>query len=107
MSYAKLLKHIALGSDHPRHRHASLILRGGALLSSATNAGGRHAEVRALMKLWPNKRKGTTVVNIRITAAGAVGISRPCSRCMAVLKEAGVRSVVYTDRKGQWAQEKI
>lgn len=91
----KLLKKIAARSDHDQFKHATLVLKGGAVISFGTNLGKRHSEVVALSKIWPNKRKGCRIVNVRIRRDGSYGNSRPCNKCMKFLKENGIKTVSY------------
>lgn len=92
----RLLKKIASKSDHEQFRHATIVLKGGAVISYGTNLGKRHSEVVALSKIWPNKRKGCRIINVRIRRDGSYGNSKPCPKCMAFLKENGIISVAYT-----------
>lgn len=91
-----LLKRVALRSDHDQFKHATIVLRGGAVVSYGTNLGKRHSEVVALNKIWPNKRVGCTVVNIRIIKDGSFGNSKPCERCEKYLKKNGIKKVSYS-----------
>lgn len=96
----RLARRVAERSTHPHHRHASIVLRGGAVVATGYNHDDRHAEIVALSKLWPSKRKGTTVMNLRLTNAGTVGLAKPCGECLAFLLESGVESVKWTTRTG-------
>ena len=92
-----LLKKLSKKSDHKSYKHATLIMKGGALLSVGYNHGELHSEVVAIKKLWPNKRLGTTVINIRTKKDGSIGNSYPCQDCLHLLKTAGVKKlIVYT-----------
>lgn len=82
-------------SDHQQFKHAAIVLKGGAVLAFGFNHEKVHAEVNALKKLWPNKRKGTTVISLRFTKSG-FGNSRPCPHCSKFMKENGVKKFVYT-----------
>lgn len=94
MNLEKLARKIAARSPHPLHRHATIVIRGGAVISTGYNHDGIHAEIVALNKLWPSKRRGVTIVNIRITRAGSIGNSAPCEACAERIKRDGVRKVV-------------
>lgn len=91
----KLLSRIAKKSPK-RERHASIVMRGGAVLAHGFNHDGRHAEVAALSKLWPSERRGTTVISFRLTPAGAEGIAFPCEKCQQFIRAAGVKKVVFS-----------
>lgn len=91
---------LALVSPHPRFKHAALVLRGGALLAQGYNHDGRHAEVVALSKLWPSKRRGTTLLSLRMGPEG-LAMARPCAECARFLADAGVERVYFSNRAGE------
>lgn len=82
-------------SDHQQFKHAAIVLKGGAVLAFGFNHEKVHAEVNALKKLWPNKRKGTHVISLRFTKTG-MGNSAPCDKCQKFMKENGIEKVTYT-----------
>lgn len=102
MSLAKAIK-IAKQSNQ-RFRHATLIIRGGAILAAACNTAERHAEDRAIRQLWPTYARGSTVINIRLTRRG-FACARPCIECMALLRKERVRKIIYTDESGSFVTE--
>lgn len=81
-------------------RHATAVLRGGSIIALGVNTATRHAEESALKKLWPSKRRGTSLLNLRLKPSGMIGDSRPCLRCREFAKQAGVSSIFYTDDDG-------
>lgn len=87
-------------SDHRVYFHGVAVVRGGSIVTFSSNYRRIHAEVRALSKLWPNKRKGTKVWSIRITPGGKLACAKPCSNCEKYLREQGVKSVFYTTTSG-------
>jgi deoxycytidylate deaminase len=88
-------------SNHKQHKHAVLIYRGGALVATGYNHEDIHAEQVALGKLWPDHRVGTRVVSIRMRKNGELGMAKPCPKCEAMLREAGVKSVMFSNYDGQ------
>ncbi len=107
-SFKKLLLKALVRSEHRQYRHVTLVLKGGAVLAHGYNRGHRHSEVNALSHLWPNKRKGVSILNVMFRKNGEMGIARPCEGCWAYLKEQGVVKVTYyNDRKGAWESERI
>lgn len=92
---------LASKSRHASHRHSAMVYRGGNLVSSGVNHDSVHAEVQALKKLWPNHRIDTTVVTIRMTKGGRLGMAKPCPICEAYMRGAGVKKVIYSDASGQ------
>lgn len=79
-----------------RHKHATLVIKGGAILAIGYNHDKTHSEIAALNKLWPSKRVGTTIINVRINKRNQLVNSAPCDNCMKYLKKHGVRKVKYT-----------
>lgn len=92
---------LAALSTHPKYFHSALVIKGGAILAYGYNHDGRHAEVVALSKLWPNKRKGVTVLSLRLSVEGGLAMAKPCAKCAAFLAENGVRRVYYSTREGE------
>lgn len=92
------LKRVASKSPHPKNQHATLVFKGGALVAQGFNHDGIHAEVVALRKLWPSKRRGTVVVNYMIrTRSGVPGNSRACEECLEFLRKNEVEKMIYFD----------
>ncbi len=59
-----------------------------------------HAELSALFRAKFKDLKGCDIYVYRENMNGKVGMARPCSVCMAALKEAGIRKVYYTTESG-------
>lgn len=57
-----------------------------------------HAEIDAILGLASADLRGATICVVRITKQGWFAMSRPCLMCAGVLREAGVRTVIYSDR---------
>lgn len=90
-----------LASQSPcEMRHASVVLRGGSLLSWGFNHNDRHSEMAALLKLWSSERKGTTVINLRIRKDGSFALAKPCGDCQYQMKDMEVRNVFYSTPEG-------
>ncbi len=97
----RLAKKLLPKARHHAHRHAAVVYRGGAVVSTGTNHDEVHAEVQALRKLWPDHRRGTTVVSIRMTRGGRIAMAKPCPMCESYMKEWGVKKVIYSNAMGQ------
>ena len=107
---------IASKSDHKYHRHSTLILKGGALISSGFNHGWVHSEIDAISNMplskrrsfdaWYEKVNGSTFINTMITKAGNYGESRPCNRCWNILKAYEIGKVIYFDGD-DWVSERV
>jgi tRNA(Arg) A34 adenosine deaminase TadA len=102
LSLSKLLK-TARQSPH-KFKHASIIVRGGALVSAAYNTVNHHAETRAIGKA--GSTEGATLINVRVTKGGNLGMSLPCRECWEAIREAGIEKVIYTDSSGQFREAK-
>lgn len=102
-------KKIASTSDC-RQKHGCVAIRGGRVLAVGVNAYrnarqlfdiipsyGRsiHAE-EACLKALGGEARGVTMYIARVNNYGVEMMSKPCSNCAQLLKEAGVKKVVYT-----------
>lgn len=94
-------------SAHPCHRHAAMVFRGGNIVATGSNHETIHAEVQALKKLWPDHRVGTTVMSIRMTRGGVLGMAKPCPACEDFMRKAGVKKVIYSNNHGQMEKMKL
>jgi deoxycytidylate deaminase len=104
---ATKLRRLAKRSTHPLFQHAALVLKGGAVLAAGYNHEGIHAEAMALNKLWPSKRRGTTVISIRLNKSGRFSSAKPCKACAALLLASGVSKVQYSDADGNFISEDV
>ena len=59
-----------------------------------------HAEVCALSRSHIKPRKTLDIYVVRINNAGSLVQSRPCSKCIPILKDIGVRKVYYSGSDG-------
>jgi pyrimidine deaminase RibD-like protein len=84
-----------------RMRHVFALIRGGAIVAIGVNHGERHAEVVALGKLWPSKRRGCRFVSLRVRRDGSLGMARPCARCEEVLLDNGIARGLYSTADGR------
>lgn len=106
---------IALTSDC-RQRHGSIITKGPRLMSWSTNlrrndpevdhkAATYHAEDAAMRELSRKARvtygygdfRGYTLYVARVSAKGEPVLSRPCSKCMYLIAQQGITTVIYTN----------
>jgi cytidine deaminase len=84
-----------------------MVTRGGAVVAFGTNHDETHAEVAALNNLWPDQRPGTRVISIRLRRSGTLGMAKPCPECQEFMRNNGVKSVMYTNRDGDWETMKL
>ena len=72
------------------------------------NKGPVHAEVSALIPLIKRRvdLTGTTLYVYRENKDGKLAMSRPCPRCMELIKEQGIKRICYTTNDG-YVNERI
>lgn len=65
-------------------------------------AGLLHAETDALIPLIKNDvdLTGASIYVFRKMKDGTIGMSRPCPRCMSVIKKCGIKYINYTTKDG-------
>src|SRR5579863_1839749 len=112
---AASLVEIARKSDHSVHKHAAAIFVNKSILSKGYNRFDRvilrsystHAEIDAIYNYRRKKSRGKKyLIVIRINKAGNFINSKPCSKCIKVLKGTDISRVYYTNSNGQIICEK-
>lgn len=88
---------LSFKSRHADYQMAAVIVRGGQVLSAATNGArtGRHAELRAIAR--DKDYKGATIYVMRSNRR----ISKPCRTCFNLIKESGIAKMVFVDSFGE------
>lgn len=102
-----LLRKIATKSNREQ-RHASIIFRNGNPVAFGVNSPALHAEEAAYItasRFNKISTKGCTIVNIRLTRAGKIGLSKPCPACYELLKTHKFRKVIYSNNEGGFTEE--
>jgi deoxycytidylate deaminase len=94
--FLNIAEKVARKSSHRVFHHSAILMKGGSLIASGTNHNQTHAEVSAISKVWPNKRRGLTLISIRVTKTGLWAMAMPCLECQKVLRENGIKKVYYT-----------
>lgn len=129
MAYFNSAKSISELSDH-RCKLGCVIVDGHRIISSGHNSktkfhriqseldnkffpgyenkGPVHAEVSALIPLIKRRvdLSGTTLYVYRENKDGKLAMSRPCPRCMQLIKEQGIKKICYTTNDG-YVDERI
>lgn len=128
-NYLKCAKEISNNSDFPRIHIGCVVVQGHRIISSGYNSatktssvqshinkkhfrcdclGKLHAETMALLPFLKTHTSlaGATVYTYREMANGELGKSRPCPRCMSLIKSLGIKKIVYTTDCGI-AKEKL
>ncbi len=107
MNYLNLARVISLHSDC-RIRVGAVIVRHGCPVSIGNNhtashphrvfglSNSIHAEIDALCCVPKVNLQGSTVYVARHRKNGSPALARPCESCWLMLKERGVKWVVYT-----------
>ena len=64
--------------------------------------GKLHAETSAILPLLNSKKdlSRATCYTYRQLKDGSLGMSRPCSRCLDLIKQVGIRKIKYTTEDG-------
>ena len=86
------------------HRHSSIIYLHGNPISFGYNTENYHAEEEAISHAGMQDFSKHTIVNIRITPGGRIGIAKPCLACMEMLKKWKFRKVIYSTNKGTFEE---
>ena len=100
-------------STFERHRLGSVIVRGHRVLASGSNSiryskeigkSTLHAEEAAIIQMLKSRRQhllvGADIYVTRVRPNGSVGLSKPCPRCMELIRSVGINRVYYTDDTG-------
>lgn len=116
----RLASKAALNSEHRQHRMGAVVVKGGRILSTGYNqlrpskligTNTLHAEAHAVLKLLKDNRlhdlAGSDCHVTRFTRGGRVGMARPCSHCMDLLRSTGVRRVFFTTDNDETIMEKL
>jgi deoxycytidylate deaminase len=88
-------------STHRRHALACVVVRGGAVLSSAAN-GSREGQCAERLALRPKRVLDGAYAGAVLYVARSNGLcSKPCEECQAAIVRAGIRKVYYVNRIGK------
>lgn len=112
----ELALRFAATSDHPLHKLGAVLIKNGNLIGYGVNKNRTHprsphifcihAEVDALIK-YRFEVESIHMFVIRMTRGGSVGTSKPCAKCMVLIREAGIESVTYIDENGRVKKEEL
>lgn len=100
-------------SKFERYRLGAVVVKGSRVLSTGfndcsyngiTKTRTTHAEEAAITKLLRARRfsdlVGSDLYVLRITKGGRTALSKPCDRCMHLIRSVGIRTVHYTTDSG-------
>jgi len=115
---ARLIQLTAKIAELSAHRFqiGAIVARGSRIISMGVNkykthplqknhhtndsGGSIHAELDALLKVHPAKRKGSQIYVVRLLADGSFGNAEPCKFCKDLLITAGIYCVVHSVADG-------
>lgn len=97
---------------HSRYQVGAAIYVGNKLISIGWNEDKtdpkqrsifrwRHAETAALVGTRKTDLSRATMYVTRVTKTGGLRIAKPCKDCQRILRAAGIRRVVFTNRLGK------
>lgn len=93
-------------SRHKCHRHAAILFDKKRILGTGWNHEIWHAEEELASGYW-SALPGNRVLVIRIRRDGRLGKSRPCKKCLRMLKDNYVKAVYYSDENGDILEERL
>lgn len=108
--WVKLALKLTQYSKRHQHKMAAVIVRGGSVISSATNSHAiehgtwsysKHAEARAIHP-HQDMSGGTIVI-----AREGNRMSKPCPKCMELIRKAGISKIVYSNWDGEIVSERV
>lgn len=116
--FFELAKKISYKSDHPQHHIGGVLVKKSKVISVGfnkckshpkSNAPYRHihCELDCILGVDKEDLEGAHIYLYRQTKAGEIALSRPCKWCHELLKQAGIKTVYYTDYGGFKEEEII
>jgi deoxycytidylate deaminase len=107
-------------SSFKAHRLGAVIVKGKRILSTGYNEirysktigkNTLHAEAAAIRKLLDRRALddlvGSDLYVLRFTHAGRIGMARPCSQCMELIRSVGIHRVYFTQDDGSTGVIKV
>lgn len=104
----------ALKSPFLRHRLGAVVVKGGRVLSTGYNEirytkelrnSTLHAEEAAILNLLKRRKlhelNGASIYVSRITPGGRTACSKPCNRCMDLIRSVGIERIHFTTDQEQ------
>lgn len=118
--YIRLAQKLAEKSDFINYRMSCVVVKGGRVIAIGINKPKSglvkhpaysqkaiHAELDAILMIDSSKLKGATVYIGGITKTGDLLKSAPCPLCQNLLKEYGIRCVVFHEKTGEIRSYKV
>lgn len=107
-----------------KHKLGAVLVKSGRILATGYNRVGHrsrfavpiekeasvHAEIAVISKLMKpkhvHKLQGSKLYISRVRKNGKLGLAKPCSECLSVIKSVGIREIIYTTENG-WIRSKV
>lgn len=115
-AYLSVARYCATKSK-ARNTHGAVIVKGGRVLSTGWNKNRNHpaivspehiktecsyhAEEVAIREAGEDNVKGAVIYVARISKNGDDRDSKPCPKCAALIRQAGIKRVVFTMEAGE------
>lgn len=113
-AYLSVARYFATKSKS-RNTHGAVVVKGGRIMGTGFNKDRNHprvvspehiktdcsyhAEEVAIKESGDNVR-GARIYVARVNRHGQDRDSEPCSRCLTLIKKAGIKKIIYTSEKG-------
>lgn len=112
--YLRLAQKLSLKSDVSPYRMASVVVRGGKIISMGINKSnpgilkhpayalkGTHSELDAILSIDPKLLKNSTIYISGLSRGNNTILSKPCDSCQQIIKEYGIKAAIYHTRSGE------
>lgn len=115
-AYLSVARYCATKSK-ARNTHGAVIVKGGRVLSTGWNKNRNHpaivspehiktecsyhAEEVAIREAGEDNVRGAVIYVARVSKNGSDRDSKPCPKCAALIRQAGIKRVVFTMEAGE------
>jgi deoxycytidylate deaminase len=118
---------IVAGKSLLHSKHCSALIQSGKVLNVSINSSRTkfdkailpcaHSEMACLHRWWCQNRgtkekkrrrllKKMTLIIVRVMASGEFGNSMPCKDCLDLIKDLGIKRVLYSNQEGKLVEKK-
>lgn len=112
--FIDLAARVASNSSDTEFQIGAVLIRGKNIISTGWNQGskthpmqyrmypqrpgtGLHAEIHTLQGLRPYDVAGSDLYICRVRSSGDYGLSKPCDRCMVILRDYSVKRIFFSE----------
>ena len=81
------------------YKHGAVLIKNGNIICTGYNDFRKHAEIKAINKIYPNKVRRYFKKCDLIVVRNTLSNSKPCKHCLKELKKYGIRRVYYSYNK--------